>query len=355
MVIDKLLGATMKSLFQITLFAVLAPTYLSCYVIKQGVFQLNMMAGAQSVEKVMRRTDLDQNQRRRLMLIQDVREFCFNNLKLKPNENYTSINLDFHIKIYNVSASKELEFTPYTWWFPIVGNVPYKGFFAKSDAEQEKTKLDALGYETMMRPIGGYSTLGFFDDPIWPSMLRMDDENLVELIIHELAHSTVYIKNQTTFNETFATFVGKTGAQLYFAARFGPDNDSAKKIAKDHSDEKLYNAFFSDLYQKLDDIYSSSINDEEKRKQKYQAMHEAEKSFLSSQLSKIYQGVKFSQINNAYLSSFKRYDMDESAFSDLFALVKKDFSRFFEEIDKLRQDSAPFLGLKKRVDILRKG
>lgn len=320
------------------------------YVAKQGAYQIKLLAGAEPIELALRRTNLAPGPRAKLILITRVREFSQKNLKLVADKNYKDVNLNWQHIIHNVSASERLAFKPYLWWFPIIGAVPYKGYFDEKDAHAEIKRLKSLGLDTLKRRVGGYSTLGYFSDPVWPTMLEMRDEALVELIIHELAHATVYISNQTPFNETFANFVGKTGARMFYVDKFGENSDEVKKLDKYYHDEKEYNKFFSDLYVKLDEVYKKEISEEEKKSAQQQVLLQAKINYELLPIHKEFVISDWSKINNAYLLAFKTYNHDEAVFADLYKLVNYDFKRFLEEVAARSQGSDPFLSLRKYIN-----
>src|SRR6185436_12021884 len=105
-----------------------------------------------------------------------------------------------------------------TWWWPIVGRVPYKGFFDFGAARREQLKFEREGFDTELRPSAAFSTLGWFNDPLLSSTLHSDSTWLVNTVIHELLHNTVWIAGDVTFNESFASFAGNHGAQAFFVA-----------------------------------------------------------------------------------------------------------------------------------------
>jgi len=320
------------------------------YVAKQGVYQMKLLAGAEPIERALRKTNLAEVPRSKLILISRVREFCQKNLKLVADKNYKNVNLSWHNIIHNVSASEPLAFKPYLWWFPIIGSVPYKGYFEERDAQAEVKRLKALGLDTLKRRVGGYSTLGYFSDPVWPTMLEMRDEALVELIIHELAHATVYIANETPFNETFANFVGKTGARMFYVENYGENSEEVRRLDKFYHDEKSYNKFFSELYIKLDEVYNKKISLEEKKSLQQQVLAQAKMDYEALPIHKEFIISDWSRINNAYLLAFKTYNHDEAVFADLFKLVNHDFRHFLAQVATNSQGSNPFLSLRTYVN-----
>src|SRR5690606_29809700 len=134
---------------------------------------------------------------------------------------------DFHVTGVQTCALP-ICFEPYTWWFPIVGRVPYKGFFDFDEAHEQARRLDARGYDTYVRPSAAFSTLGWFNDPVLNTVLRYSDVDLVQTVIHELTHNTIYIAGQAGFNESFATFVGDRGAAAFFCDMEGPEGERCR-------------------------------------------------------------------------------------------------------------------------------
>ncbi|MCA9507837.1 MAG: aminopeptidase [Myxococcales bacterium] len=318
----------------------------SLYVIKQGTYQLELILGSEKIEKALRLPHLDQKYRKKLMLIQEVREFSQRKLNLKADKNYKTINLEWDKKIYNISASDKVAFKAYTWWFPIIGAVPYKGFFDEKDALKELKQLKELELDTMKRGVSGYSTLGYFEDPVWPSMLRMDDASLVELIIHELAHATIYFPEQTPFNESFANFVGKMGAQLFFAHKYGSESTKFKQVKKSQLQNKIFTNFFNKLYDALNEIYSSDESFDTKVLQKKLQLQQAEKKYKILAKNEGLPSLDWEQVNNAFLLSYKRYNFDEDVFVQLFHQSKENFETFFRVLSLLSQSKDPFHDLK---------
>src|SRR5690606_20228894 len=115
-------------------------------------------------------------------------------LGLDAGESYTTYSwVDSDTLLMVLSAARKDRFQPYTWWFPLVGNVPYKGYFDFDQAYAEAARLDAAGYDTYVRPSGAFSTLGWFNDPVLNTVLRYSDVGLASTVIHELLHNTIFI------------------------------------------------------------------------------------------------------------------------------------------------------------------
>ena len=190
-----------------------------CYTIKQGTTFLSYLSRAVPLEELAAMdapADVAAENLRFVSQVEDIRRFAIEELGLKDSKNYTRyVELDRDYLAAIVSASQKDSFTRHEWWFPIVGRMPYKGFFNVEDARRERTRLERGDLDVWIRRVDAFSTLGWFRDPLYSYMKDYPLQELADLIIHELLHATVYLKNQSQFNEELAVFVGVEGARLY--------------------------------------------------------------------------------------------------------------------------------------------
>lgn len=319
------------------------------YLLKSAKGQLGLLAKRETFETALQRGHLTEEQKKKLVVVQKAREFAEQRLHLVHTNNYTRyVKLDQDFVTYVVSASPKWELKHYHWKFPILGEVPYKGFFDEADAVAEETLLRTQDLDTYRRGVSAYSTLGWFEDPLLSSMLAYPDYDLVDLIIHETVHATLYIKNSADFNERMATFLGQKGAELYFHEFEGENSPTLQNVKNQNQDEKLFSQFISKEIKDLENWYKSSPEkNEEKRLQRLAEIQSRFKSDLLTQMkSKNYSRFSDIKLNNARLLVYKTYMQDLSDFDKLYELVGKDFQKFIERCKSLEKHPQPEQGLK---------
>ncbi|HKJ93720.1 MAG TPA: aminopeptidase [Longimicrobiales bacterium] len=250
----------MKKAIAIVVLALIAASFLFCspvYVIRAGVQEAKILGRRQEIEAVVRDTATAAWVRHKLELVLDARTFAKRQLGLDVGDSYTTYaRVDHDTLLMVVSGARKDAFVPYTWWFPIVGRVPYKGYFDFERAYAEGRKLDRKGYDSYVRPSGAFSTLGWFNDPVLSTILRYDDVSLANTVIHELTHNTLYLSGQAAFNESFANFVGGRGAEEYFCRLEGADGPHCKQARDDWADNLVFGAYLEGLVDRLEKLYA---------------------------------------------------------------------------------------------------
>ena len=202
--------------------------------------------------------------RRKLRLVLSARGFAAESIELKAGESFTTFSqLDSDTLVLVLSGAYPDQLKAKTWWFPIVGSVPYKGYFDTEQAKQAAKQLSDDGFDVSLRPASAFSTLGWFNDPLVSTTLRADSIDLVNTVIHEITHNTFYAPGSATFNESFANFVGARGSAWFFRSRGSVK--AADEADARWSDDKIMAGFWAALYASIDSAFKAHPDDRNAR------------------------------------------------------------------------------------------
>lgn len=292
------------------------------YGIDQLRGQLHIIWNAKPVAEVLADSAYDSKTKEKLVLINQIRQFAFDSLELKKNQNYSTF-YDQHNEpvLWVLTASESFRLKEYEWKFPVIGSVGYKGFFKKEKGTGEFNMLKSEGYDVDYSPVSAWSTLGWFKDPILSNMLKRSPGTLAELIIHELTHGTIYLKSNVDFNENFATFVGEQGAIRFLNSKYGSNSAELENYLRYKSDESVYGEYINRSAFELDSLYNSldtQLPYVTKLKIKYQFMDSITKGIPRLPLffkdRYIWNYEKDSLPDNTYFLSFLRYRKKQNDF-----------------------------------------
>ncbi|MGL5891530.1 MAG: aminopeptidase [Bacteroidia bacterium] len=244
-----LLPALLFALFNVSLLV---------YGVKMGKGQLDIVYGARPISEVLADNQVADSVKVKLRLILEIREFAFDKLGLKRNDNYSAFyDQKGKPAIYVVSGCEKFSLTPYRWSYSVLGKMPYKGFFEKAPAETEKQRLIAEGYDADLGGAAGWSTLGWFPDPVLSQMLNYSEGDLAELIIHELTHGTIFVTDNVEYNENLANFIGIKGAIEFLKLKYGNDSPQLKSYLNGMIADRNRELFMLSAAKQLDSLFKS--------------------------------------------------------------------------------------------------
>lgn len=319
-----------------------------CYYLSQAAGQIEILFGREDIGEVLEAGRLSGDQARKLRLVGEAREFGEAVMGLAKSDNYTTYyDTGGRPVSYVVSACRRDRFESHVWWFPVVGSLPYKGFFSLEDARREARGLETAGYDVTVRTVAAYSTLGWFSDPVFSTMLRHDDVDLVALILHELTHGTVYAGGHGDWNEGLATFTGQEGALQFFRRRHGEGSPDYRAAADRLADEEAVDAFMRRVHSRLDRLYRGGLPESDKLTLREQIWAEAREEFESFRrtLKGGGRGTPFAgRINNADLVARLRYGRYH-VFRRAFAEAGNDWAAFFARMREAAKSPDPFKAL----------
>jgi predicted aminopeptidase len=317
-----------------------------CYTLSQGLSMLGYLGRAVPLEELVKSEAQNTGRGgaeetvRFVERVYEIRRFA-GELGLKESANYTRyVELDRDYLAAVVSAAAGDSFTTYEWWFPVVGKVPYKGFFNVKDARRERDRLQKKDLDVWVRGVDAFSTLGWFKDPLYSYMRDYSDYRLANLLIHELVHATVYIKGQSHFNEELAEFVGTEGARLYIEKKYGGESPEYQAVFDSEADIKAYTAYLQDLIAELEELYRSSASREEKLARKAEIIALSQERFKRDYdllfRSQDYRGFAELPVNNAYLELYRLYYEGSGFYRGLYEKSGGDLGRYIAAAKTLK-------------------
>ena len=276
---------------------------------------MKILRARQPIPTVLQDPATDARTRGKLTFVLEARRFAADELGIDVGDAYTQYTeLDSDTLALVLSAAHKDRLASKTWWFPIVGHVPYKGYFDEDDALGDQAELEEEGFDTWLRPTAAFSTLGWFNDPVLSTMLRSDDVEVVETVLHELAHRYLFASGRVRFNESFATFVGRAGAARFFCTREGggPDTVKCGRAEARWRDYQRFGVFVDGLVRELQGVYGDAglTRDQvlDRREEIFAAALERFDTELQATFESVgFGGFRSTPLNNATLLARMRY------------------------------------------------
>ena len=311
------------------------------YLYQLGKGQIALLWKAKPIDAVLRGDALSPDQRAKLELVQAIREFAQREIGLNPSQNYTAyVDIGRGPVSWNLIVCPRDRLEPLEWSYPIVGSVPYRGYFDRATAEKARDQYTAEGYDTHLRPVGAYSTLGWFSDPVVSPMLRYSEGDLADLIIHELTHVTAWVKGDVAFNEGLASFVGETGALMWLQREYGDDAQAVQQMLDERADRVVFRKFMRDIAARLTVLYRSDAPDKSTLRQ--QIFDDARAEFHALPLkTDLYGRFPSWELNNARLALYRIYRERTDVFARVYRACGDDLKATVEVLRECAEAENP--------------
>ena len=315
------------------------------YALAQGVGQLKVVWNSRPIEKVISDPLVADSVKDKLRYIAAVRKFAIDSIGLNNTSNYTTYyDQGGKELLWVVTASERYRLRAKIWSFPVVGDMPYKGFFDPEKAKKEALALKEQGLDVSVRNPGGWSTLGWFKDPVLSSMLDRSAGDLASLIMHEMAHATIFVKDSADFNENLASFIGDQGARYFLKSYFGTGAPELETYLSDVMKYKKRSAHILRGAIMLDSLYSAiqTIPDEKKEKHKQEMILKIVSTLDTLNSGKEKLSARFiKQLpNNTFFMSYIRYESRQTDFNELY---QRDFHSDIRKMVEFYRINFPFL------------
>jgi predicted aminopeptidase len=297
----------------------------------------------QPISDVLTRSDLAADTRAKFETVLAVRKFADDRLRLNVGGAYKTVTqVDSGAVVWIVMAAPRTSLTPYTWWFPIVGAVPYRGYFSHDDANAEAAGLEARGFDTHVRAAVAFSSLGFFNDPLLSNLLKLDRVELAGVIIHELFHRTYFLASNVMFDESAATYIGSRGAVEFFSETEGANSADAIAARGVYESDLKFAAFLLQEEARLLRLYQSGLPENEILKRRALIFVGINQDYakLKPTLSGLERfDLDREKLNNAVLLNYLLYFHDTDNFAALERINQGDLKRTILQIIELAKSN----------------
>ena len=332
-----------------------APT--ACYLSRGAWEEAKILSRRQPISEMVANPSTPKAAREKLKVVLAARKYAKDSLRLRTKDSFTTYSrLDHDTLVLVVSAAYRDTLKAYTWWFPIVGRVPYKGYFDFNAARRAAEDLKSEGFDVYVHPSDAFSTLGFFNDPLLNTSLRADSLDLANTVIHEVTHNTFYASGQAPFNESFAMFVGARGAAAFFRSR-GQDS-AAAKVDADWEDDKLLARFWSRVIRSLDSAYAAHPESKEARIAARDTVYMRTRAALVGEIAPQFKRInpRYAErvpLDNASLLARRVYASDLDVFDLIYEREGRDLKRAIGRVIGLAKANPkePFAALRRWVGV----
>lgn len=298
---------------------------------------LSLMHARQSVGEAIA-AESDPDIVAKLELSRDIKAFAVDELALPDNDSYEAfVRTGRDAVVWNVVAAPEFSLDAKQWCFPVAGCVPYRGYFDENDADGFAAGLEARGMDVAISPAIAYSTLGWFDDPLLDTMLRQSEAQLAAYLFHELAHQSIYVKDDATFNESYASFVETVGVERWLRSR--GEDEALARWQRVSAARTAFNALLEETREALLTLYQGDDPPQAMRAAKQAELDRLEERYDALRNAQWqghdYFGGWFDRPpNNARFALLDTYEGGTCAFAALLEEAGGDMRRFHELAEK---------------------
>jgi len=300
--------------------------------------QADLLCRREPIADVLADATLAPEARARLQRALDARRFAARAMGLPDNGSYTLYaDLGRPYAVWNVYAAPELSLDAHEWCYPLTGCLAYRGYYSEARARDEAARLAAEGWDVHVGPVAAYSTLGWFDDPVLNTMLRWPEDVLAGSVMHELAHQQLFVKGDTAFNESFATFVERQGLAQYLEGQ-PPLREQAARHERQQAE---FVGLMLETRRRLEAVYAGPAPDDDKRRAKQEELARLRREYEALKAGwggdAAYDSWMADGFNNARLLPFGLYHEWVPAFAALFREAGGEWAAFYREAEQLAQ------------------
>ncbi len=330
-------------LIALTLLLVLAGGCQTARFYRQAVSgQWEIMAKRKPIERLLAEPETPEPLRRQLQLVRELCAFAETELELPARGQFTRYaDLERPFVVWNIYAAPAFSLEAKSWWYPLVGRLKYQGYFQREEALAYAGRLRDEGFDVFVGGVTAYSTLGWFNDPVLNTFVHLPEDELADLIFHELAHQRLFIPGDTDFNEAFATAVARAGVRRWFEHRGDPQALAAYEANRRAEDAAI--ALILATRDRLEELYASAVGFGAELLAERKAEVIADLRVRYRELREQNPGYQHhdewinAPINNAQLNTVDTYYQMVPGFEAKLELLAGDLPGFYEDIAELRR------------------
>jgi predicted aminopeptidase len=310
--------------------------------------QFRLLSSVEPIEVALEDPSLSEEQRDKLAFVVRVRDYAEHVIGLNAGDSYRSFaNLGDEPLAWNLSAARKDAFEAYFWDLPLVGSLPYLGFFDYDQALAERDRLVDEGWDTLVYEVDAYSTIGLLPDPLTSALLRRDRISLADTVMHELLHNTIFQPGETTFNESMATFVGRQAGLEFLAFEYGAGSDVLVEAHRNYQDEDRHAAFIAGLIAEVRTLYEQDLSSEEKIAQREAIFESGRQRYATEVLPYLHDRTGYEtyttfKYNNAFLLANVRYNNDQDVFAAVYEMTGRNWAHTLSIFAEAANAPMPF-------------
>lgn len=300
--------------------------------------QLEIWQREAPIERLLADPQLDPQLKAQLERVLRIRDYASRELGLPDNRSYRAYaDLARPFVVWNVFAAPEFSIEAKQWCFPFAGCVGYRGYFSEAEARAHAQALAAGGYDVHVGGVPAYSTIGWFADPVLNTFIRYPEPELARLLFHELAHQVVYVRDDSVFNESFATVVEQAGVERWLATH-GSSEDRLRfaQLQRFRAD---FRALVTRARSDLAALYAGPASPEEKRRRKAEVFAAMKQTYAAQRQDwggfAGYDRWFARPLGNAHIASVAIYTRQVPAFQALLRQHGGDLPKFYAAVREL--------------------
>lgn len=317
--------------------------------------EVGFLARGVPIEFALHDRSLTQEERDKLAFLIRARDYCRDVIGLRVGNNFrTFVNLRGRTLAWNLTASRKDAIEAYEWFLPLVGPIPYLGFFNLDRAKAERDRLARAGYDTFIYEVDAFA-IPLLPDPVTSRLLERPYGDLADTVAHELTHNTVMTMEDVTYSESLAMFVGRTVAIEFLTVEFGEDSPLIQELLDQYEDDALLRTYLDELIDELTALYESDLSSEEKIAQRRPILEAWRDRFASEALPAMHYPENYevfgeTLLNNAFLLVSKRYNSDQTVFEQVFEMTGRSWPRALDLFRHASTADDPFQYLRDMLD-----